>query len=578
MKQIFYVFGFLLFTLNVFAQTVKMGISKKALAIGEDVTLQIDVNEKPKSQPQFPDVKGLDIRYLGASTSMRSINFKTTYSYIFNFNISPVESGEFQVPAIEIEFDSGVKKTEAFTLKVYSAEEFAKKTGNAIPYFLETKLSTRDPYVGEFVAVDHKLYFKQDEGRLTGVDIEPVTGTNIKSYPVHAKDQGEEEKYGFPYVTIMFSHYIVPMSSGSLELPGSTGIVQFRPARKKSRRRSFFDDFEGFGGFGAEQKQMRSRGQSLTVKALPQEGKPTDFQGIVGNYTLTATVPKRDITVGENITLEFKVDGEGFVDPLESLSWNQPTQGVKIYKDKTEGGSEVTQAGNMEAHKTFRYAFVPTQPGNIGLGEVTLHFFNPETQQYEKVTRTLGTLNVTGSAENLNSQSFIGQNAQSNQSEVKRLGSDLIPPKILGNQKPGQPGLFAFIGGVFVFVSGLIVLAVSLFLNVKKSRKADLNNQRKKAQKQALSQLDSAATTTETFEAYRQALRYIFQIDSVSPTFKEVENSLSHQASVSDEIRSGVLKHYKDLEKSEYAPSGTQNNDTLKESIKSTLKEAIKGV
>lgn len=50
---------------------------------------------------------------------------------------------------------------------------------------------------------------------------------------------------------------------------------------------------------------------ALTIQPLPEAGRPADFGGAVGRFTVRAEAAVRDVTVGESVPLVLSIEGEG---------------------------------------------------------------------------------------------------------------------------------------------------------------------------------------------------------------------------------------------------------------------------
>ena len=66
---------------------------------------------------------------------------------------------------------------------------------------------------------------------------------------------------------------------------------------------------------------------------LPQEGRPADFGGLVGDFTLAATVEPLELKAGESATLTATVRGRGNAKRIPELKIPS-LDGVKIYADQ----------------------------------------------------------------------------------------------------------------------------------------------------------------------------------------------------------------------------------------------------
>ena len=129
---------------------------------------------------------------------------------------------------------------------------------------------------------------------------------------------------------------------------------------------------------------------------LPEQGKPTNFSGAVGNFNLDCKLSTRRAEVGQNITLTRTIEGDGNVELVPDLPL-PPTPGFRVYETRAEGQTRV-RGNQVRGRKTFTTSLVPTKPGKLVISNLQLAYFDPTTDQYEVVTSPDLEVEVTGEA------------------------------------------------------------------------------------------------------------------------------------------------------------------------------------
>jgi len=105
----------------------------------------------------------------------------------------------------------------------------------------------------------------------------------------------------------------------------------------------------------------------LEVVPLPEEGRPTDFSGGVGSFTLHASLDVRDPRVRESFSLRVRVEGSG---ELAGVSAPRPTS--------LEGWHLLGQVEEREAGaRVFRYELAAQRAGDQATPVFELPFFEP---------------------------------------------------------------------------------------------------------------------------------------------------------------------------------------------------------
>jgi hypothetical protein len=110
------------------------------------------------------------------------------------------------------------------------------------------------------------------------------------------------------------------------------------------------------------------------------EGKPADFNGAVGDYSVSATVDKRRTPVNDAVTLSFTVSGEGNIKTIPEPvlpDW----QDIKKYETTANADYSVT-SGSARGSKVFKSVLSPLSPGKKIIPALSFAFFNPKTKKY----------------------------------------------------------------------------------------------------------------------------------------------------------------------------------------------------
>jgi hypothetical protein len=107
---------------------------------------------------------------------------------------------------------------------------------------------------------------------------------------------------------------------------------------------------------------------TLTVRALPEAGRPGDFSGGVGTFTLTASARSERVPLGQGFLFDLVVAGRGNLAAIEPPRL-EGLEGLRV-----RGRLEQLDAGR----RTFTYELVPTSENVRGVPGVPLVVFDPE--------------------------------------------------------------------------------------------------------------------------------------------------------------------------------------------------------
>ena len=96
-------------------------------------------------------------------------------------------------------------------------------------------------------------------------------------------------------------------------LPTEAGeLVISRPLLRFAYGTRFREDF-GSGRVAVDRQDAFVRGGelTLTIQALPDEGRPPEFSGAVGRFSIEAEADPRDLRLGESLKLVLRIEGPG---------------------------------------------------------------------------------------------------------------------------------------------------------------------------------------------------------------------------------------------------------------------------
>jgi hypothetical protein len=98
------------------------------------------------------------------------------------------------------------------------------------------------------------------------------------------------------------------------------------------------------------------------VQPLPEQGKPSDFSGAVGHFTLEVRAAPLDVTAGDPVTLTYTLRGEGDLSSVVPPALSG-SDALRVYPVQPAA----TPPGNAAGARTFEQVVIPLQPGSVRL-------------------------------------------------------------------------------------------------------------------------------------------------------------------------------------------------------------------
>jgi hypothetical protein len=272
--------------------------------------------------------------------------------------------------------------------------------------FLRVQVDKTTCYVGEPIVATYKLYSRlNSEGRVTKRP--SLNGFSVYDMVDPGTDATSVEKLnGKPFmVHIIRKTQLIPLQAGSINLDPcevENNVHFFKAAPRHPSHNSgdpfqdLFDRMNDNSAVGPEVIQnvtLDTKPVLITVKPLPEGGKPSDFNGAVGNFSMQADLPDRSVAAQDESNLRVVIKGSGNL-PVITAPQVQWPSGVEAFEPTAKEDINKTIAP-MKGSKTFTYLFTPHAAGHYTLPAVSFSYFDPVAGAYKRIATNPIDLQVT---------------------------------------------------------------------------------------------------------------------------------------------------------------------------------------
>ena len=339
-----------------------------------------DLDDDPDFSPLEQDFQVLST---STSTSMSIVNTNITSTRQWRLALMPLRAGELPIPAISF----GKDQSPPATLTVVQAGSGPSGQGSP-DIFLKVQALPASAYVQEQVIYTVKLYRAVSTSNETLS--EPAADQGSAIIEVLDADRSYDTFIqGRPYSVFERSYAIYPQVSGNL----SIRPVRFQ-AQLSTGARFSLDPF----GAGASTVMRQSEPLELQVKPVPAA-----YQG--GHWlpatevqiTETWSTDPNDLLPNEPVTRSLTLTAQGLTaSQLPELPELFP-EGFKQYPDKPELDNRKSTDG-ITGTRQQKNAIIPAQAGDYILPEVSLPWWNTETQSLEYAVLPERRIRVTAAA------------------------------------------------------------------------------------------------------------------------------------------------------------------------------------
>ncbi len=369
----FLILGFLLAATRVFADvSVVASVDRNRISFGESVTLTIAVQgAQDAAPPAIPAVDGLSFGGASFLNSFSMDNGQTSHSLNFTYQVTPGRIGEFTIPAIAVNVGGRDYLTAPIKLVVEKGGAQGE-LGQAL--FGRVSLSSQQVYIGQTAPLDVVIYARADV---------PLRGLNGFNYQADGLGYKFVQSMKLNSQVINGESFNVGVIQGAIS-PMTTGTVNFGPCVLKAQlavpnrgANSLFDDM--FGRTQVREVPITIDAVPFTVLPLPEEGRPADFSGAVGQWNLEVTAKPAEVAVGDPITFTIKISGNGNIDTVPAPKLGALDE-FKTYEPTTKTTKDDL---NTTGERVIQQVLIARSPEVKQLPEVRLAYFDPVAKAYK---------------------------------------------------------------------------------------------------------------------------------------------------------------------------------------------------
>ena len=369
-------------------------VSKTTLGLNERLRIDFTMNDDGDnfSPPSFEG-----FRVVGGPSQQVSqswINGRASFQKSYSYYLLPTQKGTLVIKQASVEINGQIYKTNPIRVNVTNAVEQPRDPNDAPQVsadealHLVAEVSKGNPYLNEPITVVYKLFFSYNIGITNWRELEKPKYNDFWSQNIDIKQLvAEEGKYNgerYRYVTLRKT-VLYPQKSGKLTIePLSLDIDVQLP----TNRRNIFGQVQII----EDHKRVSAGSKTITVRPLPEAGKPVDFSGAVGRFNFTVIPTKTNLKSGESLDLKVAVSGNGNL-KLFSLPKPVVPNSFEMY-DPVHSENVQTPLSGMNGSISDLYTIVPQFKGKYPIKPLSFTYFDLSTGKYKTITSPEIMINV----------------------------------------------------------------------------------------------------------------------------------------------------------------------------------------
>ncbi len=396
-------------------------IQPEKITLGEAAQLTIATSGAGAPDITPPMVAGLEFVAVGQSQRIESINGVTRASTSITYQVIPRQAGVFTIPGMTpgsqplvLTVNPGGGGSTAPSAGSAPSVAPNAAAGSQLPggstrlaadgsAFVRLRLAKHELYVGEAVPVDIQVGTR--DGVVASLNGPPMlngdafTLEKLSSQP----DRSQEIIDGKPFTVFTWHSALAAVKPGDLSLTMETPLtVRIRRALPpdgglfgNAGLDDLFNDpaFQNFFGASTEKEiTVASTPAEFKVLELPALGRPAEFSGAVGHFTVSSDLSDDKAAAGDPVTLRLHVTGSGNFDRVNTRMLHD-VEHWKTYAPtaKFKPDDEIGYRGE----KTFEQPIIATQPGSQSVPALEFSWFDPTTGHYAQARTSPLTVAIT---------------------------------------------------------------------------------------------------------------------------------------------------------------------------------------
>jgi hypothetical protein len=527
MRRLGLIIVLFLISTTAFAQddvNIRISLDRDTISINEEARLTVSVTgTKQSRQPdlELPNLSMFNIYSQGTSTNISYVNGVMSSSYSIQYLLQPQRAGTFPIKPVSLVIDRKRYVSNELVLTVVDRgsqsgqsrqSQGTKSTGTPSEaqsgdIFLKAEVDKKTAYVNEQITLTVKFYHAVQ--LLSQPEYTAPQTTDFWTNIIEAQKSYYEIIGNTRYKVEEITTALFPTRSGDLTI-GQAMVNVMIPQKRGARRDDPFSMFDNFFTQG-EPKAVRSRAITLNILPLPATGKPSDFSGTVGNYSIASSPDKTTVEVNQPVTVTYKINGTGNIKTIAEPNIGD-LQDFRVYR-ATSDEKITTLNGLLGGTKIFEETFIPKRAGKLTIPAVKLDFFDPGGKKYrslqtEPIELTVNPAQAGEYADAPLSQ-VPGRVVESNAKDILYIKAD--HGEFKGKVKP------IIFSTSYMVLNGLPVLLLAAIIVQDRRRrklKSDIGYARSRAAKKLarkhLSAAGRLAQSNQTAAFYAEVRRAIF--------------------------------------------------------------------
>ena len=330
----------------LYAKDLDVTVDNREVEFPNAIDLKVKITTG-KGELKLPDISDFVVIFKGKKSGSDN-------KIVYEYNLIPKCVGFFYIPS----FSYCGETSDTIGIKVYDKTE---KTLNIISRdsdtYVSAEVDSKIVYVNQLILYKIKLKTRRDLAE-NPIYVLPKFQDfwkgklNLKS--------GYTLINGENYFTAEILTALYPMRTGSISIDPVNFSLRYLESENS--------------------KTFQTNNISVKVLPLPERGKPNNFSGAVGKYTISAKVSRNSVKVREPFILYLDIGGNGNINSVFEPEFDLPGD---MNKYSTNIELETT---TLIGHKRFKVNIIPLIEGKTFIPEIYFSYFDTDKNDYTTIS------------------------------------------------------------------------------------------------------------------------------------------------------------------------------------------------
>ena len=410
---------FILFDDVAYSQDIAISadITPKMISLNETATLRVTVSANQQlgdiTRPELSALPEFNVSYGASSSQYNLASNQFSMSVTWTYLLRPKQVGRFTVSKIHISYANKTYTADPVTIEVLPKSEKSTQSESKQDTFtdafsnsthrVEAAVDNSHPYVNEQIIYTFRYLYTARVPSFNSPKYTPPSLRQFWTTELERKGKRRQVIDGTLYWIEEIQVGLFPITAGNVTIEPAKLSLPLAAGRGRSQ----------------SIKLLITNPVEVNVRPLPQEGKPPNFAGTVGQYRIHAQTDRQTIEVGDGFTLRVQISGTGNIKTIPA-----PTvpalPNMAIYDPRITDAIGVVES-QIQGNRTYEYVIIPSKEGQWTIPAIDYPHFDPQTESYQVGHTVPVTIDVLP-----NPNGSIGTvTPQTTQSDLRLLKQDI---------------------------------------------------------------------------------------------------------------------------------------------------------